>query len=324
MGNAVFDMRAKLTIVAAGPWSDIFLTRAQQTGITQIDALKGIHLIVPAMTKDSLTVAQGGHFCVAVARAFAAGHHRHRLSRRTGCGERERIRHRRLLKFINDNLPSAALTRDKVEHFYAGLRPLVDDGSGDTYDASRRAEIVDHGKDDGVGNLYSAVGGKWTTSRDLAETVVDTLVSRLETKASPCDTATALLPGGMKQFSEFEKALTQESDNFSGIDHLARLYGARLPEVLALTLKQPELRSTFSPSGDIGAQILFAMREEMALTLEDVVIRRTGIGQLGKPEDSVLERAAKIMANELHWSEDRRKGEITAIARHYKTHGDAA
>lgn len=328
MGNAVFDVRAKLTIVAAGPWSDIFLTQVlSKPASHKLMRSKGIHLIVPAMTKDSaLTVAaQGGHFFVLPWRG-------HSLLGTTdtaypGAPDAVSVSEADIegfLKFINDNLPSATLTRDKVEHFYAGLRPLVDDGSGDTYDASRRAEIVDHGKDDGVGNLYSAVGGKWTTSRDLAETVVDTLVSRLETKASPCDTATALLPGGMKQFSEFEKALTQESDNFSGIDHLARLYGARLPEVLALTLKQPELRSTFSPSGDIGAQILFAMREEMALTLEDVVIRRTGIGQLGKPEDSVLERAAKIMANELHWSEDRRKGEITAIARHYKTHGDAA
>src|SRR6201999_4481108 len=97
--------------------------------------------------------------------------------------------------FINKHLPNAKLSRDKVEFFYAGLRPLVDDGSGDPYGASRKSELVDHGRDDGLDGLFSAIGGKWTTSPHLAQNLVDTLVAQMGAKARACDTATAMLPG---------------------------------------------------------------------------------------------------------------------------------
>src|SRR5207342_2154087 len=104
-------------------------------------------------------------------------------------------------------LPKAGLSRDRVEFFYAGLRPLVDDGSGDTYGASRRAELVDHGKDDGLDGLFSAIGGKWTTSRHLAEGVVDRLVQKLGIAAQKCKTGEARLPG-IQQPTALEAQIT--------------------------------------------------------------------------------------------------------------------
>ncbi len=154
-----------------------------------------------------------------------------------------------------------------MEYFYAGLRPLVDDGSGDTYGASRRAELVDHGKDDRLDGLFSAIGGKWTTSRHLAEQVVDKLVARLGTKTRDCDTATAPLPA--------------------------------------------------KPIPDVAT----AIRDEMAQTLEDVVLRRTGIGQFGPPAE--LDAISRTMAAALGWSEERRAQEIASLMRRYQTQ-DAA
>jgi glycerol-3-phosphate dehydrogenase len=87
-----------------------------------------------------------------------------------------------------------------------------------------------------------------------------------------------------------------------------------LPKLLAIVDGNPDLRWPLSPSGDIGAQILFAIREEMALTLEDVVMRRTGIGQEGDPGSSALERAATLMAAECGWCETRRRAEIDSVA----------
>ena len=71
-----------------------------------------------------------------------------------------------------------------MEFFYAGLRPLVSDGSKDSYNVSRRAELVDHGKEGSLDGLFSALGGKYTTSRDLAEKVTDALVAKLGRKAA--------------------------------------------------------------------------------------------------------------------------------------------
>jgi glycerol-3-phosphate dehydrogenase len=222
------------------------------------------------------------------------------------------------LGFINAHLASAHLSRADVQHFYAGLRPLVDDGSGDTYDASRRAELIDHSKEGGGEGLYSAIGGKWTTSRHLAEQAVDRLVAKLGKPARVCATATTKLPGAPE--GAFGAVLDRTP---SAQQHIARLYGTHAPQMLALATTNPDLRQQVSQSGDIAAEVPFAVREEMALTLEDVVMRRTGIGQLGNPGRSALETCSQLMAAELGWSEERRNSEIAAVEQNFRTQGAA-
>jgi len=312
-----FDVRAQLTVIAAGPWADLFLAQALGKPVShRLLRSKGIHLVVPEMTRTrALTVeADGGHFFVLPWRgnsllgttdtAFA------------GTPDAVSVSERDIddfLAFINAHLPDAHLERHDVRHFYAGLRPLVDDGRRDTYRASRRSELVDHGKEDGVDGLLSAIGGKWTTSRHLAEQVVDKVVSRLEKSTERCATMTARLPGAP---ADGLAALPNAPNG-----HIARLYGARAPQMLAIASDQPAMREPLSPSGDVAAQVVFAMRAEMALTLEDVVMRRTGIGQLGHPVDQVLKRCATLMANELGWSEAQRQSEVAVVEANFMTRG---
>jgi glycerol-3-phosphate dehydrogenase len=87
---------------------------------------------------------------------------------------------------------------------------------------------------------------------------------------------------------------------------------------LALCRNRPDLREPLSESGDIGAQVLFAIHEEAALTLDDVVMRRTGIGQLGNPGIDRLNRVADIMAAELCWDEARKRSELASIQRNFQ------
>ena len=68
----------------------------------------------------------------------------------------------------------------------------------------------------------------------------------------------------------------------------------------------------------LGAEIVFAVREEMALTLADAILRRTEAGATGHPGDQALGRAAAVMAAELGWSADRAAAEISACARVYQ------
>jgi len=323
ISDAHFDIRAKTTLLAAGPWADIFISRALGKPAThKLLRAKGIHLLVPSMTKqDALTVAAGGgHF-------FVLPWHGHSLLGTTDSAFRSKpddvgVTESDIddfLAFINANLPSAHLSRTDVQHWYAGLRPLVDDGSGDTYDASRRAELVDHAKDDNLNGLFSAIGGKWTTSRDLAQKTVDTLVEKLGIKAKPCSTQTSPTPGGnIPRFMVFMKQMEAEHDPVPNIDHLARLYGTRAREVLAIGGNRPDLREALSESGDIGAQVLFAVREEAALTLDDVVMRRTGIGQLGNPGNDKLARVANLMASELGWDDARKQNELANVQRNFQ------
>ena len=289
-----FDIRADVTIVAAGPWADIFLVQALgKPAAHKLMRSKGIHLIVPAMTqRAALAIAsRGGHFFVLPWRghsvlgttdtAFAGSPDQVFVSEQDISS---------FLAFINAHLPSANLKRKMVQYCYAGLRPLVDDGSGDTYDASRRAELIDHGKEDGMGGLYSAIGGKWTTSRHLAEQAVDTVVAKLRKSARACATATAKLPVHRKDPSAAcsTRCLLPSA-------HRADVW-SESAQVLALADTEPKLAERLSASGDIAAQVVFAVREEMAFTLDDVVMRRTGIGQVGQPSTSILETAASLMA----------------------------
>ena len=319
LSDVVFDIRAKQTLVAAGPWADLFLEHA--TGKPAQHKLlrsKGIHLLLPEISHSALTVEAGsGHFFVLPWRG-------HTLLGTTDTefrgdpatvavseGDIETF-----LALVNKYLPAAKLTRAQVQFFYAGLRPLVDDGSGETYNASRRSELVDHGKEDGVDGLFSALGGKWTTSRNLAQTITDTVVKRLGVAAKPCATDVTPLPGG--QFENFEKLVKQYEKRWrglTGIRHLTHMFGARLPSLLE-DARMEELEP-LGESGDTLAQVTHAVRHEMALTLEDVVMRRTGLGQFGPARN--LAKIADTMGALLGWDEQRRWREMDSLAPLYQT-----
>ena len=324
MSDKRFDIRAKLTILAAGPWADIFLSRALGAASQhRLIRSKGIHLIVPAMTRgDALTVAaQHGHFFVLPWRGYSIlGTTDTAFNGSPDAVGVTEADIEQFLAYVNAHLPAAHLGRQDVRHFYAGLRPLVDDGAGDTYTASRRAELIDHRRGDGIEGLVSVIGGKWTTSRALAEKTVDLAIGKLDLRARDCTTPVARLPGGhIQRIAAFMTAARGSHGDIAGIDHLARLHGSRLEQVIALAISQPGLVQPLAATGDIGAQVVHAVREEMALTLEDAVMRRTGLGQLGYPGNKALESAAFIMAGELGWSETRKRAEIDGIEPIFRT-----
>jgi glycerol-3-phosphate dehydrogenase len=317
--GAHFEIRAKTVLLAMGPWSDLFLEKSLGRPAThKLIRSKGIHLLVPAMTTSHALTLEAGksHFFVMPWRG-------HTLIGTTDTEFKDDpgtvgVRESDITDFlavINRYLPSAELRRDDVLFAYAGLRPLVADGSKGTYGVSRRAELVDHAGE-GLDGLFSALGGKWTTSRALAETVTDAVAKKLGNTA-PCTTATTPLPGGrIDRFDGMVAGFAKTYPGIAAMRHLAHMYGARLP-LLLRGAKLTDL-APMNVSGDVPAQILFSMREEMALTLEDLVMRRTSIGQFGKPAPDLLARLAAIMGAELGWSPARQQSEIAGVERLYE------
>ncbi len=318
--GAAFDIRAKTVLVAAGPWADLFLERASgQTAAHHLIRSKGIHVMVPEISKAGLTIEAGsGHL-------FALPWRGHTLLATTDTpftgdpasvgateGDIEGF-----LATFRKYLPHAGLTPDRVEFFYAGLRPLVSDGSKDSYNVSRRSELVDHTSEN-LDGVFSALGGKWTTSRQLAETITDALVAKLAVMAPPCTTASTPLPGG--RFDDFDGLTRGFQKTYPGIGSMrpmAHMLGARLP----LALKGARMTDlvALNQSGDTMAQVLLALREEMAMTLEDMVMRRTSIGQFGPPEAGVVNRVAKMMAAQLGWNDEKTAREIESLLPLYRT-----
>jgi len=98
-----------------------------------------------------------------------------------------------------------AIASGRVLRAFAGSRPLYKaeapaggdgeaGGGGDTREVSRTFVVLDHASRDGLGNMFSIVGGKLTTCRQMAEAVVDRLAERMGV-TEPCRTATEVLPG---------------------------------------------------------------------------------------------------------------------------------
>lgn len=318
-------VRAKLVVNAAGPWADRMLELVDGGNAShKLIRSKGIHVVTkPVTTAHALAVShKGGHFFIVPWRDHSIIGTTDTVF--TGSPDELRVTQAEIeefLAFVNEGLPGLGLNNDHVRYAYAGLRPLVDDGSKNSYNASRKAEIVDHDGEGGTVNLLSAIGGKWTTSRDIAEKCVNIIVRKLHVAAKKCDTGDVPLPGSAGRHKAKVAALTAAHPDLapSTAANLARNYGAMSDGLLDLAKSDASLLRTVSQQlPDIAAQVVHAVRTEMALTLEDVVFRRTGLGTLGPLDATALGTIAGLMARELKWSEAECQRQIASLNWRYE------
>ncbi|PCC70762.1 glycerol-3-phosphate dehydrogenase [Nannocystis exedens] len=325
-GDGFVELRAPVVVNATGPWADLMLETLGQPPHAHLVRSKGIHIITRKLTREvALMMAAGtGHFFVLPWRDHAligttdevyAGHpDAFRVTEADIAG---------LLATVNQYYPAAELRREDVLHSYGGMRPLVDDDSpkSGSYQKSRRAEVCDHGKTDGVPGLISAIGGKWTTSRALAEKVVDLALRLLGRPRAASLTDRTPLPGGaIGNFRAFVAGLQARHPSLpeSLMVHLGRNYGARAGELLALIQADPTLGAPLRPGlPEVGAEIVHAARAEWAVELGDAVLRRTGLGQLGDPGLRALEAAARLMSGPRGWDRAEQVRQVDRVLDRY-------
>ena len=165
---------------------------------------------------------------------------------------------------------------------YAGVRPLVDDGSGKPETASRGYRFdVDTDADDAA-PLLSVFGGKITTYRHLAESAVAQLARWLPQLAGPSWTASKPLPGG--DFALRDAAIVGDAvrSNYPFLDtvtakRLARTYGTRANVWLGKAQSWADLGADFG-NGLTAAEVDYMVTQEWARTADDVLWRRTKLG----------------------------------------------
>ena len=332
-------IKGRVVVNAAGPWADKMMALVDETPARRLIRSKGIHIITRDISGGNALAIKselGGHFFVIPWRGHTTIGTTHTVFEEDpdalGVTERDI---ENFLFVVNDGLPGLNLKREDVLHFYAGLRPLVDttpqvaDGESaprDSYNASRAAEVFDHGAEEAIDGLISAIGGKWTTSRHLAEQVVDLALKKLGQTAA-CETQCTPVYGGEigRLKSYIERAQKKYQHLALGIvANLVDFYGSRIGEVLATADERQEereelLRRLAPETNVIGAQVIHAVRHEMALHLEDVVFRRTGLGTLGHPGVPAITQAAELMRRELGWDEAQHAREIAETVRQFDT-----
>jgi glycerol-3-phosphate dehydrogenase len=213
-----------------------------------------------------------------------------------------------------------ALTADAVTLVHHGIVP-AERGGGGRPTLKRRPELIDHARD-GLAGAMTVIGVKYTTARAVAERAVDLTVKKLRKRAGPTRTAETILPGA--SIADHE-ALAIETEHRTGVrlsdasrNHITAVYGARCADIIQLTADDRSLLEPLGPGASaIGAEVVHAIRNEAALHLDDVLMRRCGIGAAGWPGADVVTRAAELAARELRWSEAQRASEIAALRARY-------
>jgi glycerol-3-phosphate dehydrogenase len=208
-----------------------------------------------------------------------------------------------LLKETNRVFPAADLARDDIHYAYAGVRPLPRRERGPESSISRKHIIRKNRKI--ARGLVSIIGGKLTTYRNLAEQTVDRLGKVLGRKLPDCRTQENMLPGAYR-IEEARDLLTAMDDlSVTDVERLLALYGGRSIELA--TLADSESCSL------LDAEVLFAIREEMARTLADIVHRRLMIGLDADQGRAKYEQIASVAAAEFAWDDAERDAQLSAL-----------
>ena len=312
------EVRAKLTINCAGPWADNLLSQLLEgEKIAHLQRSEGIHIITRQVMSEISVVSAftpGGRHCFLIP---WRGHTLIGTTDKPYDGHPDDYRVTRksileLLQTVNTTFEGLNITHDDILHTYGGLRPLLKSGKRETYKASRRYEIHDNASE-GIDGLLTVEGGKWTTSRGLAEKAVDRLKEKIGCTVGPSISGRQYLKGcRIPDLEIFLTRIQKEYRDFpeNTIDCLGCLYGQECERVLELARSQPVLARQLNRDGELLAQVVYGVRHEMALTLKDIVLRRTGIGTLGNPGEDMLFQVARIMAQELNWNETKISEEV--------------
>lgn len=214
-----------------------------------------------------------------------------------------------LLGEVNALIPGAGLTPDDVLFTYSGVRPLPYAPGVEEWEVPRTHVLHDHAPD--IDGLVTVVGGKLTTYRQLAEDAVDDVFRRLGRQGPRCATADLPLPGVVGDLDEARRFLARSGLSERTTERLLARYGGRAVDVVAQADGDDDLlRVVHEPTGAIGAEMVFAVRHELARTLTDVLARRVLLAFEPDHGLDALDDLVAVLAARLDWDEARVGAEV--------------
>ncbi|PJZ68279.1 glycerol-3-phosphate dehydrogenase [Leptospira perolatii] len=229
-----------------------------------------------------------------------------------------------LIEEFNFAFGNTSISEKDVDYFYGGMRPLVEDPGepGNTYNASRKNEIIDH-KSMGFPGFYTALGGKYTTSRALAEKIADKICEYLPGDFGNCETEyLPLVSGEYSDLKSLCSGLTKKFHKLSGerIESVATRYGSLAYEFLA-EAKPEEIPAVLSNGEKVWpSEIRIIAKNEWIEKASDFFFRRSGIGTTGMISDASLQLIFEQLSQSLGWNTSRRNLEKAEVLARYKMH----
>ena len=312
---------ARVVVNASGPWVDVVRAAAgvKERGTRVLRRTKGIHCLLPRLTERAIYQSTSDDRMIFVIpwREFS-------LIGTTDTdfdGDLDRVHATRdevdyLLAEAYKALPDPRVCRAQVRYTYAGVRPLSYEEGTSAAKVSRAHRILE---EEG-GRFLSITGTKLTCFRSLAEQLGDR-VSRALGRPRRSLTAERTLDGLDEEVGQVEARAwldLSEDVGSTGLDQptlqtLVTTYGRLYPRIVELAGKVPGGAERLCPhNADIVAELHHAVHDELTVSLQDFLLRRTGIGTSACQGDDCAEAIGRRMAALLGWSSRRLEAELEA------------
>ncbi len=322
LSSASFELRARVFVNAAGPWVDDVRRLDDPAAAPSVRLTKGVHLIFERSrlpVREALVLSDSAGrivFVIPYGPSVLVG-----TTDTDFTGDRERVAADEadvayLLGVLSQSLRGAGLSAADVAASFAGLRALSAAGGGRAPSSVSREEVII----ESASGLISIAGGKLTTHRDIAERIVNRIAIVLGRGRGRSPTRDMPLPGARPLPNEdLADAGDGRRDALGALpvemrQAMAARYGTRASVVARLALGSPELSKPLAAGCPVAAaEVIYAMRYEMAVSVSDFIVRRTALSWRNpRCARAAAAVAARLMASELGWDRVREEAEAAA------------
>lgn len=339
-GNT-FDIRGKMVVNNAGPWVDAVLNGDIPSPKNRFQLSTAMNIVVkrPVMTTHAAGISgpyqhvrEDGTVYKAHRILFFSPWRKYTIIGTNhlpyrGKQDDYKITEAEIQDFlgaVQQAYAAANIQRNDITFFYGGFLPMAGTHpvSGEVR-LQKHYAIYDHAEESKIEGLVSVVGVKYTTARDVSKKTVDLVFKKMNRLDPGCKTEiTRLVGGNIERFEEFMKEnIRRKPYNLSEavMKHLSYNYGTTLNVITDYGKEDEQLMQTIPNSDEtLKAEVVHAVRHEMAQKLSDVILRRTDLGSGEHPGIEALQAVAQIMAKELGWDENRQKAEIDEVNKIYQ------
>jgi glycerol-3-phosphate dehydrogenase len=313
-------VRGQVIVSATGPWTDEL--KAKVGGAPMLRPTKGIHLVLGRSSLPLSTVVAFAALDDRMIFAVPSGDYTYVGTTDTDYttspdeARADAADVEYLLGSVSATFQITHPSPSDVVSTWTGVRPLVCE-EGAPSDLPRDYEI-----DMETEGLVTIAGGKLTTYRAMAEDLLDRVLEREGNRfgwsPAPCRTAEIALPGGdLDGFEPFAEATVSGLEQTWGLprpaaERLVRTYGTEYIKVLGYALRERGLLRPLVPGHPVlRVEAIYAAAEEMALTLEDLMARRTDLMIFNHNHGlGAASEAAALMGRVLGWDRRQRRQQV--------------
>ena len=338
ISNTQFNIKAKAVLNAAGPWSDWLLEQAipeakTQKNVYSRDACFLIKrrfsspraIAVQAQTKDpdALLSRPARHLFLVPWRGYTLVGVWHVIWDKHP--EQVIVKEDEVQDFIDEinwAYPSLKLTTKDACMWNAGLVPFGENEEGaKNLSYGKRSHFIDHKTSDNLDNLVTLIGVRYTTARGDSAKAINLICKKLGFRGRKAKTDSTPVVGG--DIADFDAAVQQlykqQSLNLSEncVRALVHNNGTEAEDIIAIAEQDISLAEKLGDTQVLKAEVVNAVKNELAHNLSDVVFRRTDLATGSNPGVPVLIECAQIMASLLSWDEQEIKDQVDTVMQRF-------